>query len=160
MSAAMNTSDRPQAPLSLIGFMGVSLQWARLAVLGLCLLGVCLLQDPASADTLAPKDLWFAVALGFLPALGILRLWWDQPLRMPPTRVLGALDFFAGVATVSYFASPLAQVSRSVWQTWLLAALLLAASVDLFSIETGRLCFLRSLVIAAGLAGLRSVAQR
>ncbi len=137
-----------------------TLEAVRLGLLPLCLGAVVLLQDPASATPLAPKGLWLAVALGFLPALTALRLWWDRPLRLPPVRVLVGLGALAGVVTAAYLASPLAPASRPAWQGWLLCLALSAAAVDLFAEERGRTWFLRSLVVAAGAAGARSLAQR
>jgi tetratricopeptide (TPR) repeat protein len=147
-------------PHPLIPRVGGFLDFARLAVLGVCVLGVLWTLDPASSDLLAPKELCFAVALGLLPALGAMRLWWDAPLHFPPKSVLAALAAFCAAVTLSYLASPLRAQAQQSWQVWLLAALLYAAAVDLLVEPAGRRRFLRSLIVGAGLAGARSVAQR
>jgi O-antigen ligase len=136
------------------------LEGARLAVMAAAVLGVLLLQDPASADALAPKALWFAVAGGLLPALAAMRLWWGAPLRFPPRRQLLALAVFCGAAGLAYFCSPLKPASQDAWQAWLLSAVLFVAAVDLFAEESARTWLLRVLVVGAGLAGARSLAQR
>jgi O-antigen ligase len=143
-----------------ISSTGRALQGARLAVLAASVLGVIWLQDGASADVLAPKALWFAVAAGLLPALGALRLWWDAPLRFPPKPVLLALAAFCAAVTLAYLASPLREQAQLSWQVWLLSALLYASTVDLFAGADGRRWFLRTLIVGAALAGARSLAQR
>lgn len=144
----------------LIPRMGRLLDFVRLGVLVACVLGVVWMQDPASSDLLAPKELCFAVALGALPALCAMRLWWDAPLRFPPKSVSAALAAFCAAVTLSYLASPLKAQSQQSWQVWMLAVLLYAAAVDLMAGLDGRRLLLRSLVVAAGLAGMRGVAQR
>lgn len=144
----------------LIPLMGRFLDFLRMGVLVACVLGVVWMQDPASSDLLAPKELCFAVALGTLPALTAMRLWWEAPLHFPPKSVLAALAAFCAAITLSYIASPLKAQAQASWQVWLLSALLYAAAVDLLVGLDGRRRLLRSLVAAAGLAGMRSVAQR
>lgn len=156
----MNPVGDLARPRSLVATVGRSLEAVRLVVLAAGLLGVLWLEDASSADALAPKDLWFAVALGLLPTLTALKLWWDQPLHLPSKGLLLGLAAFCGAATLAYAASPLPEQSHAAWQAWLLLALLLAASVDLFSGAIGRLWLLRVLVLGAGVAGGRSLAQR
>lgn len=136
------------------------LEQARRGVLLIALLGVALHLDATASDASAPKWLWLGVAGGLLPALAALRLWWGGRLRLAPPRILGALLVMAVLVTAAYLASPYRAVSTSGWQSWLMSLLIFLAAVDLMAEEGGRAWALRALVLAGGLAGAWSVAQR
>ena len=125
-----------------------------------CLLGVALHLDPGAADPLAPKELWFVAAVCGLGLLGALKLWWGGSVRLPPVRVSAALLGWAAAVSLARLCSPLALASQGPWEAWLLTALLGFLAVDVCSEESGRRWILRSLALAAGLAGAWCVAQR
>jgi tetratricopeptide (TPR) repeat protein len=131
-------------------------RWVLLAAV----LGVALHMDPRAADTLAPKLFWFGAAAGLIPAFTFLGLWWGGRLRLPPLRLLGLLALLAALITASYLASPFKAVSTTGWQAWMLCFVLYCALVDLASDEAGQRWILGSLILAGGLAGLWSLAQR
>lgn len=131
-------------------------RWALLAAV----LGVALHMDPQAADTLAPKAFWFAAAAGLIPAFSFLGLWWGGRLRLPPLRLLGLMALLAALITASYLASPFKAVSTAGWQAWMLSFVLYCALVDLASEEDGQRWMLGALILAGGLAGLWSLAQR
>jgi O-antigen ligase len=133
---------------------------ARRLVMVAALLGVALHMDATAADSTVPKWLWLGVAGGLLPALAALRLWWGERLRLPPKGPLLALGALAGALTLAYLLSPYKAISSPGWQAWLMSLLLFCAAVDLLSEEAGRRWLLGALMLAGGLAGAWSLAQR
>jgi hypothetical protein len=100
-------------------------------LLAACLLGVTLHVDPLAADALAPKELWYAVAVCGLGLLAAWKLWWGGALRLPPPRVSAALIGWAVAAGLARILSPLPLTAQGPWAAWLLTALLLLLGVDL-----------------------------
>jgi O-antigen ligase/Flp pilus assembly protein TadD len=133
---------------------------ARRLVLLASVLGVALHMDPTAADTTVPKLFWFGLAAGLIPALTFLRLWWGGRLRLAPANLILWGLGLAALVTLSYLLSPYRAVATAGWQGWLLSLLLFIASVDLMAAEGGERWLLGSLMLAAGLAGAWSLAQR
>src|SRR5690606_32948830 len=117
-------------------------------------------MDATAADSTVPKWFWLGLAGALLPALAALRLWWGERLRLPPKPFLLALAALAGAVTLAYLLSPYKAISSPGWQAWLLSLLLFCAAVDLLSEEAGRRWLLGGLLLAGGLAGAWSLAQR
>ena len=137
-----------------------SLNATRIAIMVAALLGVALHIDATAADPLAPKALWFAVAAAFLPGLAALRLWWGEPLRLPPARLGLALLAWSLVVTAAYLDSPFHLASQAPWQAWLLSVALFLGALDLMAEEAGRRWLLRALSLASAGAGAWALAQR
>ena len=125
-----------------------------------CLLGVALHLDPLAADPLAPKELWYALAVCGLGLLTAWKLWWGGDLRLPPPGIGAALIAWALAAGLARLMSPLPLTSQGPWAAWLMAALLLLLGVDWMSQEQDRRWLLRGLSLSAALAGAWCVAQR
>ena len=133
---------------------------SRLVVLVLALLGVALHIDASAADPIAPKELWFALAAALLPALAALRLWWGEPLRLPPAKLGLALLAWALVVTAAHLQSPFPDATQGPWQAWLLTAVLFLGALDLMAVDGGQRWLLRGLSLAAAASGGWALAQR
>jgi len=136
------------------------LEWSRRAVLLASVLGVALHMDPSAADTTAPKLFWFGLAAGLIPAFTFLRLWWGGRLHLAPGKLILLGVGVSALVTLSYLFSPYKAVATAGWQAWLLSFVLFLAAVDLLASEGGERWLLGSLMLAAGLAGAWSLAQR